>query len=120
MTTPPPGWDEVYTADTPPPWDIGRPQPAFVRLADDGLLRGQVLDAGCGRGEQALLAADRVAGASSYLGKHAGFGAMLGFMLGQVLGALGQVFRSPGYGLKLAYSILTGVRVDGTQGGVLG
>jgi cyclopropane fatty-acyl-phospholipid synthase-like methyltransferase len=56
MTTPP-SWDEVYTADTPPPWDIGRPQPAFVRLADDGLLRGQLLDAGCGRGEQALLAA---------------------------------------------------------------
>jgi cyclopropane fatty-acyl-phospholipid synthase-like methyltransferase len=56
MTTPP-SWDSVYTADTPPPWDIGRPQPAFVRLADDGLLRGQVLDAGCGRGEQALLAA---------------------------------------------------------------
>jgi cyclopropane fatty-acyl-phospholipid synthase-like methyltransferase len=56
MTTPP-SWDAVYTADTPPPWDIGRPQPAFVRLADDGLLRGQLLDAGCGRGEQALLAA---------------------------------------------------------------
>ena len=56
MTTPP-SWDSVYTADTPPPWDIGRPQPAFVRLADEGLLRGQLLDAGCGRGEQALLAA---------------------------------------------------------------
>jgi cyclopropane fatty-acyl-phospholipid synthase-like methyltransferase len=57
MTTPHRDWDDVYTTDTPPPWDIGRPQPAFVRLADDGLLRGQVLDAGCGRGEQALLAA---------------------------------------------------------------
>ena len=57
MTTPRRDWDEVYTADTPPPWDIGRPQPAFVRLADDSLLRGQLLDAGCGRGEQALLAA---------------------------------------------------------------
>jgi cyclopropane fatty-acyl-phospholipid synthase-like methyltransferase len=57
MTTPTPGWDAAYTTDTPPPWDIGRPQPAFVRLAGDGLLRGQVLDAGCGRGEQALLAA---------------------------------------------------------------
>jgi cyclopropane fatty-acyl-phospholipid synthase-like methyltransferase len=56
MTTPS-SWDEAYTTDTPPPWDIGRPQPAFVRLADDGRLRGQVLDAGCGRGEQALLAA---------------------------------------------------------------
>jgi cyclopropane fatty-acyl-phospholipid synthase-like methyltransferase len=56
MTTPP-SWDSVYTSDTPPPWDIGRPQPAFARLADEGLLRGQVLDAGCGSGEQALLAA---------------------------------------------------------------
>jgi cyclopropane fatty-acyl-phospholipid synthase-like methyltransferase len=57
MTTPHPSWDDSYTADTPPAWDIGRPQPAFVRLADDGLLRGHLLDAGCGRGEQALLAA---------------------------------------------------------------
>jgi len=56
MTTPP-SWDSVYTSDTPPPWDIGRPQPAFARLAGEGLLRGQVLDAGCGSGEQALLAA---------------------------------------------------------------
>ncbi|MGZ4110457.1 MAG: hypothetical protein ACXVP7_12325, partial [Actinomycetota bacterium] len=27
-----------------PPWDIGRPQPAFVELADAGLLTGHVLD----------------------------------------------------------------------------
>ena len=55
MTTP--GWDDVYLASAPPPWDIGRPQPAFARLADRGLFTGQVLDAGCGTGEQALLAA---------------------------------------------------------------
>ncbi|MFI5062766.1 MAG: class I SAM-dependent methyltransferase [Streptosporangiales bacterium] len=55
MTTP--GWDDAYLASTPPPWDIGRPQPAFARLADRGLLTGQVLDAGCGTGEQVLLAA---------------------------------------------------------------
>jgi cyclopropane fatty-acyl-phospholipid synthase-like methyltransferase len=42
---------------TPPPWDIGRPQPAFVRLAERGLLSGRLLDAGCGTGEQTLLAA---------------------------------------------------------------
>ncbi len=58
-----PHWDASYTAGTLPPWDIGRPQPAFVRLADDGLLRGQVLDAGCGTGEHALLAAARGADA---------------------------------------------------------
>jgi SAM-dependent methyltransferase len=55
--TQPPDWDTVYVADAPPPWDIGRPQPAFVRLADDGLLRGDLLDAGCGTGEHTLLAA---------------------------------------------------------------
>ena len=52
-----PGWDAVYAGSTPAPWDIGRPQPAFVRLADRGLLSGRVLDAGCGTGEHALLAA---------------------------------------------------------------
>jgi SAM-dependent methyltransferase len=40
-----------------PPWEIGRPQPAFQRLADEGLLRGRVLDAGCGTGEHTLMAA---------------------------------------------------------------
>lgn len=40
-----------------PPWDIGRPQRAFLDLADSGRLRGKVLDVGCGTGEQALLAA---------------------------------------------------------------
>lgn len=40
-----------------PPWDIGRPQSAFVRLAEAGELRGRVLDVGCGTGEHALLAA---------------------------------------------------------------
>ena len=63
MTTPPRDWDAVYKAATPPPWDIGRPQPAFVRLADSGLLCGAVLDAGCGTGEHALLAAARGADA---------------------------------------------------------
>jgi len=54
-----PAWDASYTADTPAPWDIGRPQPAFVRLADEGCLTGRVLDVGCGTGENALLAASR-------------------------------------------------------------
>src|SRR5262252_10534524 len=40
----------------PPPWDIGRPQVAFERLADAGLLSGRLLDAGCGTGGHVLLA----------------------------------------------------------------
>jgi len=63
MTTPAARWDSAYEAGSRAPWDIGRPQPAFVRLADGGLLRGRVLDAGCGTGEQALLAAARGADA---------------------------------------------------------
>ena len=54
-----PEWDASYTGDTPAPWDIGRPQPTFVRLADEGRLTGRLLDAGCGTGENALLAASR-------------------------------------------------------------
>ncbi len=46
-------WDASYR-DGPAPWDIGRPQPAIVRLASQGRLVGPVLDAGCGTGENAL------------------------------------------------------------------
>jgi cyclopropane fatty-acyl-phospholipid synthase-like methyltransferase len=56
MTTPSAGWDSAYEG-SPAPWDIGRPQPAFVRLAEAGLLSGRLLDAGCGTGEHVLLAA---------------------------------------------------------------
>jgi len=61
MTTP--SWDDSYTRSMPAPWDIGRPQPAFVRLAERGLLAGRVLDAGCGTGEHTLLAASHGADA---------------------------------------------------------
>jgi cyclopropane fatty-acyl-phospholipid synthase-like methyltransferase len=63
MKMPSAGWDSVYQEGAPAAWDIGRPQSAFVRLADSGLLRGRVLDAGCGSGEHALLAAARDADA---------------------------------------------------------
>jgi SAM-dependent methyltransferase len=59
IVTTPGSWDDAYSGDRPPPWDIGRPQPAFVRLADQGLLAGQMLDSGCGTGEHTLLAAAR-------------------------------------------------------------
>ncbi len=56
MTAAHPDWDSSY-AGASPPWDIGRPQPAFVRLADAGALTGALLDAGCGTGEHTILAA---------------------------------------------------------------
>ena len=49
-------WDASYH-EGPAPWDIGRPQPAIVRLASEGGFAGPVLDAGCGTGENALLVA---------------------------------------------------------------
>ena len=46
-------WEDAYK--TIPPWDMGRPQPAFVELARTGELNtGVVLDIGCGTGENAL------------------------------------------------------------------
>ncbi|MDQ2935020.1 MAG: class I SAM-dependent methyltransferase [Chloroflexota bacterium] len=51
-------WDGAYRNGTPP-WEIGRPQPVFVRLADQGAIRSPVLDSGCGTGENALFLASR-------------------------------------------------------------
>jgi SAM-dependent methyltransferase len=56
MPRPPHDFEAIYE-DGVPPWDIGRPQPAFEHLATAGQLVGRVLDAGCGTGEHALLAA---------------------------------------------------------------
>lgn len=47
--------DTLYAAR--PPWDIAGPQPALAAVAEKGLLHGRVLDAGCGTGEHALMAA---------------------------------------------------------------
>src|ERR1700730_1318866 len=51
----PEDFDGLYRGT--PPWDIGRPQPAFLELAEAGVVRGRVLDVGCGTGEHALMAA---------------------------------------------------------------
>src|SRR5262245_1974758 len=49
-------WDDAYRENNTP-WDIGRPQPAILRIAEWGGLVEPVLDSGCGSGEHALLAA---------------------------------------------------------------
>lgn len=46
-------FEDAYRAGTAP-WDIGRPQPEIVALAGEGEIVGDVLDVGCGTGENAL------------------------------------------------------------------
>lgn len=47
-------FEEFYRSTTPP-WVIGEPQPAIVELERSGLIRGKVLDVGCGTGEHTIL-----------------------------------------------------------------
>lgn len=57
LVMPDPFFDQAYRGK--PPWDIGRPQPAFVELANAGAITGSVLDLGCGTGEVTLEMAER-------------------------------------------------------------
>jgi 2-polyprenyl-3-methyl-5-hydroxy-6-metoxy-1,4-benzoquinol methylase len=50
-------YDAAYAGA--PNWDIGRPQRAFVDLAEAGLVRSPVLDVGCGTGDLAIYLARR-------------------------------------------------------------
>ncbi|MDX1883924.1 class I SAM-dependent methyltransferase [Mycolicibacterium sp. 120270] len=50
-------FDEFYRTSTPP-WVIGEPQPAIVAVERAGLIRGSVLDVGCGTGEHTILLTD--------------------------------------------------------------
>lgn len=50
------GTDFTFTVA---PWDIGEPQPVLVEVEESGEIRGNVLDAGCGLGENALFLAER-------------------------------------------------------------
>ncbi len=45
-------FDRAYEGT--PPWEIGAPQPEFVRRCDRGEIAGRVLDVGCGTGENAI------------------------------------------------------------------
>lgn len=49
----------VSSSDSSPPWAIGRPQPVIEALANQEMIVGDVLDVGCGGGENALLLASR-------------------------------------------------------------
>jgi SAM-dependent methyltransferase len=50
-------WEDAYKIN--PPWDIGRPQPAFVEVVRKGeLKKSTTLDVGCGTGENALFLAE--------------------------------------------------------------
>src|SRR5690242_20631760 len=50
-------WEDAYKIN--PPWDIGRPQPAFVEMVRTGeLKKSTTLDVGCGTGENALFLAE--------------------------------------------------------------
>ncbi|MGW4062267.1 class I SAM-dependent methyltransferase [Amycolatopsis sp. NPDC004747] len=56
-------FEELYRGTTPMgrkmPWDLGAPQPAVVALADAGEFTGEVLDIGCGLGDNSAFLASR-------------------------------------------------------------
>jgi ubiquinone/menaquinone biosynthesis C-methylase UbiE len=98
-------WERAY-ARGDLPWDIGRPQAAFLRLAEAALIAGPVLDSGCGTGEHALLFASLgleavgVDVSSTAIhqaqAKARDRGLAARFLVGNVLdlGAVGRSFRS--------------------------
>ncbi len=59
MTQPSIDWDAAYRQEAPPPWSIGRPQPELATLIDQGKVRGDVLDSGCGHAALSLVLAAR-------------------------------------------------------------
>ncbi len=57
MARQPHDFDALYAADDPPPWEIGRPQPAILALVRRSVVADPVLDVGCGTGVLALAVA---------------------------------------------------------------
>src|ERR1700721_539654 len=53
-------FDPAYRGEAPgvsggrPPWSLGEPQPEIAALIDQGKIKGEVLDAGCGEAALAL------------------------------------------------------------------
>ena len=95
-------FDAMYTGTAP--WDIGRPQGSLLAVAEAEGLRGRVVDAGCGTGENALMAAALGLDATGIDGsptaialarrKAAERGIHVRFLVGDALdlGSLGEVF----------------------------
>ncbi len=54
MTQPRMDWDSTYQQHASPPWSIGAPQPELAALIDQGKVRSEVLDAGCGHAALSL------------------------------------------------------------------
>ena len=56
-------FEQLYQGTTPigrkMPWDLGAPQPEVVALADAGEFTGDVLDVGCGLGDNSAFLASR-------------------------------------------------------------
>lgn len=59
MTQPAMDWEAAYRQEVLPPWSIGRPQPELAALIDQGKIRGDVLDAGCGHAALSMALAAR-------------------------------------------------------------
>ncbi|WP_025737767.1 class I SAM-dependent methyltransferase [Mycobacterium genavense] len=59
MTQPSIDWDAAYRQESPPPWSIGQPQPELAALIDQGKIRSDVLDSGCGHAALSLALAAR-------------------------------------------------------------
>lgn len=49
---PPEAFHRIYEGDAP--WDIGGPQPRVLELIEAGVLEGEILDLGCGTGDNAI------------------------------------------------------------------
>lgn len=64
----------------------------------------------------AQLSADAAVGGAAYLGKHSGFGASLGFRLSAVSSSAISALSFSGPKIKRFMSLLTGQKIDGTQG----
>jgi hypothetical protein len=68
----------------------------------------------------AQLSADEALGATAYAGKHGGFFAWLGTWFGAVFHVLIKLlsFQQPGYQMSRLVSIISGQKIDGSQGSI--